>query len=417
MSALFPVDASRLAGIAAGSGGQAAAKAAPSASMMDLWPLGGLHVAVGDGTTKHRLAQDACALPRIGATGPPAAMPHAVEAQKSVDAALAAPTQEARAGGSLPGSADIPRQAAAAEIALQEQGLQAWLQQGVSKAWDMAADLTITMRQNLDLIARRACVHAVRCKLIEIAPWRGFDAAEEIATVLVPLLEWTARPLQQAVRHVATSLAGGDASSPPAQPPGGQRDVRALERELNALLTAKGFKQGTKTLTNMYLRRTLVEAVPELSETVANDVTELLVDVGIGKWKSICNQAAQTLLKNSSVALLSYLDVDLTTYWKRTICKGLISVAAEGENQVKKQGEKLAGIGLTALTAWTLRAAVPGLHPFAACDVADALCQGLKPRLAAWSVSGVDWVRDALVGMVLADLVSDIDLSDGGVSW
>ncbi|WP_315127166.1 hypothetical protein [Comamonas antarctica] len=414
MSALFPLDASRRAGIAAASGGEAPAKAAPSALMVDLWPLGSLHVAVGDGTTKHRLAQDACALQRIGATGSPAAMPRAVETLDSVDAALAAPTQEARAGGSLPGSADIPRQAAAAEIALQQQGLQAWLQPGVSTAWGMAADLTNTVWQNLDQVLRRACVHAVRCELMEIAPWLGFDAAEEIATVLVPLLEWTTRPLQQAVRDIATSLAGGDAASPPAQPPGGQRDVRALERELNALLTAKGFKQGTKTLTNMYLRRILLEAVPELSENVANDVTELLVDVGIGKWKSICNQAAQTLLKNSNVALLSYLDVDLSTYWKRTICKALISVAAEGENQVKKQGEKLAGIGLTALMAWTLRAAVPGLHPFTACDVADALCQGLKPRLAAWSDSGVDWVRDALLGMVLADLVSDIDFSDGG---
>ncbi len=416
MSATFACNAARFADILHCSGGEAAAEAAPPAAITDLWPLAGLHVALGTGAKRDELAQAACALQHIGASSSPVAMPHAINAGDSADASLAAGTMPDSPGQLPPGGEGIVREAAAAEIAVQQECLWDWLHGAGAQAWDAVTGLEQTMWQDMERIVHRAAVHSARSTLMQLAPWLSFDSAHDLATVLVPLLEWMARPLQQMVEATVRSLAGreqpGEEAARHDNLSGEMRSIAALAGELNALLMAKGFRQGIATLANMFLRWTIEAAAPDISEPTANDVSELLVEIGAGKWRATCAQGMQVALKNAGVYLLTDDALNLTRFWKRTICKAFIAISIDGEKQLKKQGEKLAGIGLTVLTGWALRMAVPGLHQYTALDIADALCQGLAPRIAAWNAAGVDWVRDALVGMLLSDMVFEPEFYD-----
>lgn len=413
-------------------------------------PLGGLHVVVGDGRVREQLAQQDCALSPMGDDGTVDSM---LNARQALNAPAVTP-----AGPLWGGSCELPsgggsegrrtgREGAALEIDIQQECVKDWLRGTVAQAWNHVPDmLGSSMVKTMYPILQRGSVHFVKTMLMshaghDVKQGGGLDhdSAFDIATALVSMLECVIFRLPQALTPVAVSPAGavppGNGPAPQGMGAGGMHIPAALTGALHALLNAKEFEQATKTLTRMFLRWDIQKQEPGVSEHVADDVGELMVDFQAEKWKSSCMQGVQVALKHLSVYSFMRAIRPMRAYWPRQIFKAFIAVAGsfiiqakllakewgntDVKSQVAKQREKFTGIGLTALLAGGLRLAQPELDRYMAWDIADALYQGLKPHIVQWGVEASIWAMDAAASLALMGLAFENDsfATDDGGSW
>lgn len=324
---------------------------------------GALHIAVGDGATKHQMAQEAIVSRHQAETTSPGASSQGVDASFRPDPASV--DVDFSLHGESPLECDgkgIAREEAGAEVAIQENYIQSCLFSGLMNAVDLARNAVHGLGEGfagvVAKVSSKAAEYATSLVLEEVAPSLGKDTWDELAIVIVSVTE-----------SIAAS------------------SYRAVQKWIDIL-------------NNIAVRKAIEESFPEMTEAVANDISEvsiaMLSDSSPRRIKTI-EQGLQVALKSLLVCSLEKAELDMTRFWKRAISGAYISVAFSAEPDLNKLAIKFMSIGAKALTAQALRMAVPGLGKYAAADLGVVLFPVMEPVVVKLSNALVDRSFDLLL--------------------